>query len=118
MSHMRIHPFYFSLTHSYCLSSDSRLVGQALKFLQAEDVPWQRVVSSSGAISDRGDGGEGANRQAERLREGKFREADLSVLCQPFSSLHSQCIVEGVEVSQSGTPAKFRVNMARYGWCE
>ncbi|UZJ54371.1 hypothetical protein CBS101457_003691 [Exobasidium rhododendri] len=72
--------------------SHSRLVGQALKFLQADDVPWQRVISSSGAISDRGDGGEGAGRQADRLRQ------------------------EGVEVSESGTPTKFRVNMVRFGW--
>lgn len=53
--------------------TDSRLVGQALKFLQADDVPWQRVISSSGAISERGDGGEGANRQAVRLREGEMQ---------------------------------------------
>lgn len=48
-------------------------MGQALKFLQADDVPWQRVISSSGAISDRGDGGEGALRQADRLRQGEKR---------------------------------------------
>ncbi|PWN53117.1 DNA binding methylated-DNA--cysteine S-methyltransferase [Violaceomyces palustris] len=49
--------------------SHSRLVGSALKFLGDPSVPWQRVISSSGAISDRGDGGEGARRQAERLVE-------------------------------------------------
>jgi alkylated DNA nucleotide flippase Atl1 len=59
---------------------DSRLVGQALKFLQAEGVPWQRVISSSGAISDRGDGGEGANRQAVRLRLGRYTNSALLVL--------------------------------------
>lgn len=48
----------------------SRMVGQALKFLQDETVPWQRVIGASGAISERGDGGIGAARQATRLREG------------------------------------------------
>lgn len=56
--------------------ADSRLVGQALKFLQADDVPWQRVIASSGAISERGDGGEGANRQAVRLREGEEQKKE------------------------------------------
>ncbi|PWN37341.1 DNA binding methylated-DNA--cysteine S-methyltransferase [Meira miltonrushii] len=70
----------------------SRLVGQALKFLQAPDVPWQRVIGAGGTISDRGDGGEGAARQAERLRE------------------------EGVNVSESGAPLRFRVNIQQYGW--
>ena len=51
--------------------TDSRLVGQAMKFVQAPDIPWQRVVGSNGTISERGDGGEGAAHQAERLREGK-----------------------------------------------
>lgn len=50
---------------------DSRLVGQALKFVQAPDIPWQRVIGAGGTISDRGDGGEGAARQAERLRQGR-----------------------------------------------
>lgn len=49
----------------------SRMVGAALRFLQDESVPWQRVISSSGAISERGDGGEGARRQADRLRDGE-----------------------------------------------
>ena len=62
---------YYTVTQS--LLTDSRLVGQALKFLQADDVPWQRVISSSGAISDRGDGGAGARRQAERLIQGEPR---------------------------------------------
>lgn len=49
----------------------SRMVGAALKYLQDPTVPWQRVINSSGAISDRGDGGDAAARQAHRLREGK-----------------------------------------------
>jgi alkylated DNA nucleotide flippase Atl1 len=69
-------------SHLSFTSSDSRLVGQALKFLQAEDVPWQRVISSSGVISDRGDGGEGATRQAERLRQGEVTLAAREVIAQ------------------------------------
>ncbi|KAL5480610.1 hypothetical protein ACEPAI_1881 [Sanghuangporus weigelae] len=57
--------------------------GLALKFLpDGTDVPWQRVVSSSGKISSRGPGTEGAQRQREALeaegvevrvtREGEF----------------------------------------------
>lgn len=45
------------------------MVGQALKFLQDDSVPWQRVVGSGGVISERGDGGAGAARQADRLRK-------------------------------------------------
>lgn len=56
----------------------SRMVGAALKFLQDPSVPWQRVISSSGAISDRGDGGEGANRQAQRLREGVWEKSEVA----------------------------------------
>lgn len=51
--------------------SDARLVGQALKFVQAPDIPWQRVIGANGHVSDRGDGGEGAAAQAERLRQGE-----------------------------------------------
>jgi alkylated DNA nucleotide flippase Atl1 len=54
------------------------MVGAALKFLQDPSVPWQRVISSSGAISDRGDGGEGANRQAQRLREGVWEKSEVA----------------------------------------
>lgn len=54
-------------------------MGQALKFLQAPDVPWQRVIGAGGTISDRGDGGEGAARQAERLREGEQNKERLTI---------------------------------------
>lgn len=49
----------------------SRMVGAALRFVQDDSVPWQRVIGASGAISERGDGGEGAQRQADRLRQGE-----------------------------------------------
>lgn len=26
--------------------------------------------------------------------------------------------IEGVEVSESGAPVKYKVSLARYGWCE
>jgi len=46
----------------------SRHVGQALKFLDPDsDVPWYRVVSSTGAISSRGPGTSGAQRQRDAL---------------------------------------------------
>ncbi|KDN50392.1 DNA binding methylated-DNA--cysteine S-methyltransferase [Tilletiaria anomala UBC 951] len=75
----------------------SRMVGAALKFLGDPTVPWQRVIGANGSISDRGDGGEGAQRQAEMLRE------------------------EGVEVSEAqgagvGTSGRWRVNLTRFGW--
>ncbi len=78
------------------------MVGAALKFVGDASVPWQRVVSSSGAISERGDGGAGARRQAERLR------------------------AEGVAVSEArgagvGTGGRWRVSLNGpngYGWCE
>ena len=42
----------------------------ALKFLDPNtDVPWQRVVSSSGKISSRGPGTTGAQRQKEALED-------------------------------------------------
>ena len=44
------------------------MVGTALKFLQDDSVPWHRVVGAGGVISERGDGGAGAQTQAERLR--------------------------------------------------
>ncbi|KIY72020.1 hypothetical protein CYLTODRAFT_418322 [Cylindrobasidium torrendii FP15055 ss-10] len=68
----------------------SRHVGQALKFLDPNvnpPIPWQRVISASGAISSRGPGTDGAQRQQEELE------------------------AEGVEVSESG-----RVSLAAYGW--
>ncbi|KAI5118732.1 hypothetical protein M0805_000062 [Coniferiporia weirii] len=50
------------------LPRHSRHVGQALKYLNVDaDVPWQRVVSSSGKISSRGPGTSGAQRQREAL---------------------------------------------------
>jgi len=72
----------------------SRHVGQALKWLSPNTVPpvpWYRVVSSSGAISSRGPGTTGAQRQKEELE------------------------AEGVEVS-AGRTGDFRVNFAVYGW--
>ncbi|KZP13633.1 MGMT family protein [Athelia psychrophila] len=72
----------------------SRHVGQALKFLSPDatpPVPWYRVVSSSGAISSRGPGTEGAQRQKDELE------------------------AEGVEVS-TGRTGDMRVNLAVWGW--
>lgn len=66
----------------------------ALKFLSPDTtplVPWYRVVSSSGVISSRGPGTEGAQRQKEALE------------------------VEGVEVS-TGRTGDLRVNLAVWGW--
>lgn len=55
-----------------------------MKFLQDETVPWQRVVGATGSISERGDDGAGAARQAQRLREGEYsfgsRNTDKPVL--------------------------------------
>lgn len=70
----------------------SRMVGAALKFLQDPTVPWWRVINSSGGISDRGDGGQAATRQAERLRE------------------------EGVQVNEGQAGLGWKVSLARYGW--
>ncbi|KIK56538.1 hypothetical protein GYMLUDRAFT_204720 [Collybiopsis luxurians FD-317 M1] len=50
----------------------SRHVGQALKLLDpghTPPVPWQREVSSSGAISSRGPGADDAQRQREALEQ-------------------------------------------------
>ncbi|KLO05814.1 MGMT family protein [Schizopora paradoxa] len=70
----------------------SRHVGQALKFLDVNsDIPWQRVVSSSGKISSRGPGTNGAQRQREALED------------------------EGVEVRVT-RENEFSVNFATYGW--
>ena len=49
------------------LTPDSRMVGAALKFLKNDRVPWHRVVRADGSIAERGDGGAGASRQAQRL---------------------------------------------------
>ncbi|PVG02413.1 DNA binding methylated-DNA--cysteine S-methyltransferase [Serendipita vermifera] len=70
----------------------SRHVGNALKVLHAEsDIPWQRVVSSSGAISSRGPGTDGARRQAEALE------------------------AEGVNI-QTTRLGQFRVDFSAVGW--
>ncbi|KAI0703473.1 DNA binding methylated-DNA-cysteine S-methyltransferase [Cytidiella melzeri] len=70
----------------------SRHVGQALKFLNPENnVPWHRVVSSTGTISSRGPGTSGAQRQKEALE------------------------AEGVEVN-AGRTGEFRVNLGAWGW--
>ncbi|KAK0243854.1 MGMT family protein [Armillaria nabsnona] len=69
----------------------SRHVGQALKFTSPDadpPVPWYRVISSTGAISSRGPGTDGAQRQREALE------------------------AEGVEVSDPG----LKVDLRRWGW--
>ena len=55
------------------------MVGSALKYVQSESVPWQRVVGAGGVISDRGDGGEGAHRQAKRLRTEGVAVAEAAI---------------------------------------
>ncbi|KAI0071459.1 MGMT family protein [Panus rudis PR-1116 ss-1] len=72
----------------------SRHVGQALKFLSPSvqpPIPWQRVISSSGTISSRGPGTEGAQRQKEALE------------------------AEGVEVTVTRS-GDYRINLGTYGW--
>ena len=69
----------------------SRHVGQALKFLGDDTVPWQRVLGASGAISSRGPGTDGAQRQAQALR------------------------AEGVDV-QLSRGGQYTVALAEYGW--
>jgi len=72
----------------------SRHVGQALKFLSpntAPPVPWYRVVSSSGTISSRGPGTDGARRQRDELE------------------------AEGVDVS-TGRTGEMRIDFGRWGW--
>jgi methylated-DNA-protein-cysteine methyltransferase related protein len=54
-------------------------------------VPWYRVVSSSGTISSRGPGTEGARRQRDELE------------------------AEGVEVS-TGRTGEMRIDFVRWGW--
>ncbi|CAO1614504.1 unnamed protein product [Sympodiomycopsis kandeliae] len=82
----------------------SRMVGAALKFLQDPTVPWQRVIGSSGAISDRGDGGEAARRQADRLREEGVEVTDA--------------MGGGVSTATHGAGGigNLRVSLATYGW--
>ncbi|KAG9221401.1 hypothetical protein CCMSSC00406_0008343 [Pleurotus cornucopiae] len=72
----------------------SRHVGQALKFLSPNTnppVPWHRVIASSGAISSRGPGTNGAQLQQEALE------------------------AEGVEVTV-GRTGELRVDMKTWGW--
>lgn len=64
----------------------------ALKFLPEDtDIPWQRVIGSSGTISSRGPGTNGAQRQREALE------------------------AEGVEVT-AGRTGELRVSFETYGW--
>lgn len=70
----------------------ARHVGQALKFLQPDvGVPWQRVLGSSGQISSRGPGTDGAQRQRAALE------------------------AEGVQVSV-GRTGELIVNLHEFGW--
>ena len=66
----------------------------ALKWLSPNvdpPVPWQRVIASSGAISSRGPGTDGAQRQRDALE------------------------AEGVEVTD-GRTGEMRVDLRTYGW--
>lgn len=69
----------------------SRHVGQALKFLGDDTVPWQRVIGASGSISSRGPGTNGAQRQAQALQ------------------------AEGVDV-QLRRGGQYTISLAEYGW--
>ncbi|KAF5319600.1 hypothetical protein D9619_008359 [Psilocybe cf. subviscida] len=76
------------------MPNHSRHVGQALKFLPPNTnppIPWQRVLGSTGTISSRGPGTEGAQRQQEALE------------------------AEGVEVTE-GRTGELRVDLRAYGW--
>ncbi len=66
----------------------------ALKFLPPNTnppIPWHRVIGASGAISSRGPGTEGAQRQRDAL------------------------VAEGVEVT-TGRTGELRVDLREYGW--
>lgn len=54
-------------------------------------MPWQRVIGASGAVSSRGPGTDGAQRQRDALE------------------------AEGVEVT-TGRTGEMRVDLAQYGW--
>jgi len=72
----------------------SRHVGQALKFVSPDvnpPLPWYRVISSSGTISSRGPGTEGADRQRQALE------------------------AEGVEVTTT-RGGELRVDLRQWGW--
>ncbi|KAF9467580.1 MGMT family protein [Collybia nuda] len=76
------------------MPNHSRHVGQALKFLSPNTnppVPWHRVIGASGAISSRGPGTQGAQRQAEALT------------------------AEGIEVS-TGRTGDLRIDFSSWGW--
>ncbi|KAJ7228240.1 6-O-methylguanine DNA methyltransferase [Mycena pura] len=76
------------------MPNHSRHVGQALKFLTpgtTPPVPWHRVVSSSGTISSRGPGTDGAQLQRDELE------------------------AEGVEVAV-GRTGEMRVDFSAHGW--
>ncbi|KAI0324396.1 MGMT family protein [Cubamyces sp. BRFM 1775] len=76
------------------MPNHSRHVGQALKFVSPDvqpPIPWHRVLSSSGAISSRGPGTDGAARQRDAL------------------------IAEGVEVETTRS-GELKVNLREYGW--
>ncbi|KAF8345138.1 MGMT family protein [Amanita rubescens] len=76
------------------MPNHARLVGQALKFLSPETnppVPWHRVINSAGAISSRGPGTDGAQRQREVLE------------------------AEGVQVT-TGRTGESRIDLGRWGW--
>ncbi|KAF9443867.1 DNA binding methylated-DNA--cysteine S-methyltransferase [Macrolepiota fuliginosa MF-IS2] len=76
------------------MPNHSRHVGQALKYLNPgtnPPVPWHRVIGSSGAISSRGPGTDGARRQRDAL------------------------LAEGVTVSD-GRNGDFKVDLRQYGW--
>ncbi|KAJ7126416.1 MGMT family protein [Mycena crocata] len=76
------------------MPNHSRHVGQALKFLTPganPPIPWHRVVSSSGAISSRGPGTNGARVQGDTLE------------------------AEGVEVTV-GRTGDLRVDFSVCGW--
>lgn len=72
------------------------------------------MIGAGGTISDRGDGGEGAARQAQRLRQGEYVKKSKRM----SQSIDFVISLEGVTVSESGAPLRFRVNMQQYGWCE
>ncbi|TFK84761.1 MGMT family protein [Polyporus arcularius HHB13444] len=72
----------------------SRHVGQALKFLSPNanpPVPWHRVLSSSGIVSSRGPGTDGASRQRDAL------------------------VAEGVDVTTTRA-GDFKIDLRQYGW--
>lgn len=85
------HEYEFAtlLTHIIHMNAS---ISAALKFLPAgTDIPWHRVISSSGTISSRGPGTDGAQQQREALED------------------------EGVVVTV-GRTGEMRVNLGTVGW--